>query len=71
MLVKIIIVIALIAILIALTTGLIQLVRDKGNSTRVVKSLSIRIILSLALFAFLIFAFIMGWIQPQVPPFAR
>jgi len=56
----------LIVILVSLGQGLYFLVSDKGNdSKRTVKSLSLRIGLSLTLFAFMIFAGFMGWIQPH------
>jgi len=56
----------LIVILISLGQGLFYLINDKGGtSKRTVKSLSLRIGLSLFLFAFMILAGFMGWIQPH------
>ena len=65
MLPKLIIVVIFIAILVALFSGMFFMIKDKGDSTRNVKSLSIRIGLSLALFAMLILAYCTGLIQPN------
>jgi hypothetical protein len=62
---KIVIVLLLIIILFSLTSGMIFLVRDKGQSNRMVKSLTIRIVLSITLFILLFIGFRMGWIQPH------
>jgi hypothetical protein len=40
------------------------LYRDRGRGTRVVTALAVRVILSMALIAFLVFSWWMGWIQP-------
>lgn len=65
MLPRIIIVLVLIAILASLFSGMYFMLKDRGNSTRNVKALSIRIGLSLLLFALLIVAYLMGWIKPN------
>jgi len=68
---KVIPIFLLLVILASLGQGLYFLISDKGNqSKRTVKSLSLRIGLSLALFAFIILAGFMGWIQPHgvIPP---
>ena len=65
MLTKSLIVFFLIAIIFSLGSGLLYLVKDKGTTKRTVKSLSLRIGLSIALFLFLIFAGYMGWITPN------
>lgn len=65
MLFKILIVILLLAILASLTSGLVFLIRDRGESRRTVRSLTVRIALSVALFALLIFGFATGLIQPH------
>jgi len=62
--VKIIIVIALVAIVASLFSALVFLYRDRGHGTRMVKALAIRVALSIGLFAFLMIAFRMGWISP-------
>lgn len=65
MFVKVIIVIFLGIILYSLGSGLFYLVRDKSESTRVVKALTWRIGLSLLLFFLLFVAFALGWISPH------
>lgn len=59
-------IILLIIIIFSLGQGLYYLINDKANnSKRTVKTLSLRIGLSLALFAFMILAGLMGWIEPH------
>jgi len=65
MLIKILILAIMLIILFALGSSLLFLIRDTGDSNRMVKALSWRIGLSLALFLFLFLAFSMGWIQPH------
>lgn len=65
MLEKIFIIVAMIAILFSLGSGLFFLVKDEGKGKRLVKALTIRIGISLALFILLIVAFAMGWIHPH------
>ena len=62
---KVVIVLLLIIIIISLSSGMIFLVRDKGKSNRTVKSLTIRIVLSIFLFILLFIGFRAGWIQPH------
>ncbi|HSN17009.1 MAG TPA: twin transmembrane helix small protein [Gammaproteobacteria bacterium] len=62
---KLIIVLIFAGILAALFSGMFFMIRDKGDSTRNVKSLSIRIGLSLALFALLIILYLTGVIHPN------
>ncbi len=62
---KLIIVLIFLAILVALFSGMFFMIRDRGDSTRNVKSLSIRIGLSLALFALLIILYLTGVIHPN------
>ena len=61
---KIIIVIALVAIIASVVSALVFLYRDRGHGTRMVKALALRVALSIGLFAFLMIAFRMGWISP-------
>ena len=61
---KIIIVIALIAVVAALFTALVFLYRDRGKGERVVVALAVRVVLSMALIAFLGLSYRMGWITP-------
>jgi len=65
MLIKIVILTIILIILASLGSGLFYLVRDKGQSTRVVKALSIRIGLSVILFILLMLAFAFGLISPH------
>jgi amino acid transporter len=62
---KIIIVLLLLAVLASLASGMFFLINDKGESDRTVKSLSIRITLSIALFLMLIIGYFTGMIQPH------
>jgi len=62
---KIVVVLLLLAVIISLTSGMFFLVNDKGESNRTVKSLTIRITLSIALFLVLIVGYFTGMIQPH------
>ena len=62
---RIIIVILLLAVLASLFSGLYFVYKDKGNSNRVVISLTIRVVLSLTVFALLMGAYWMGWIPER------
>ena len=65
MLVKTLIVLVLLAILFSLFSGMIFLVKDKGQSERTVRALTIRIALSVLLFILLMVAFATGLIHPH------
>ena len=65
MLLKLFILLALIAILGSLASGMFFLVKDKGQTERTAKALTVRIGLSVALFAILMLSIAMGWIQPH------
>jgi len=62
---KAVIVILLLCIFASLTGGLAFLVRDKGQTERTVKSLTVRIALSILLFVLLIVGFATGLITPH------
>ena len=62
---KIIVVAALIAVVVSLGSALYYLYRDKGEGTRMVRMLAIRVALSFGLVAFLVISYYMGWIGPQ------
>lgn len=64
MLFKAIIIIMLLLVLFSLGSGLVFLVKDQGKGDRVVKSLTWRVGLSMAVFLLLMLAVMMGWIQP-------
>jgi hypothetical protein len=70
MIIKIIILLLLALILISLGAGMVSLIKDRGETNRTVKFLTIRIVLSIALFVLLLVSFLMGWIQPHglLPP---
>ena len=61
---RFIVIVALIAVVAALFTALVFLYRDRGHGNRVVIALAIRVLLSMALIAFLVFSWWMGWIAP-------
>ena len=61
---KVIVIIALLAIVTALFTALYFLYRDRGRGTRMVTALAIRVGLSISLVAFLLISYHMGWIAP-------
>ena len=63
--IKAIVVILLLFVLFSLGSALYYLVRDKANSTRVVKALTARIVISIVIFILLMLAFAMGWITPH------
>ena len=53
-------------ILFSLFSALYFLLKDKGNSTRTVKALTIRVVLSIVLFVMLLLAFHFGWINQRL-----
>lgn len=64
MLIKIVIVVMLLAVVASLFSGLFYLYKDRGGGTRTVRALTLRIGLSLLLFAMLIIAYHAGWLGP-------
>lgn len=62
---KTIIIILLVIILLSLTKGLQFLMKDNDQSKNMVKSLTIRIVLSVLLFLLILFGYSMGWIVPN------
>ena len=63
--IKILIVLTLAAIVASLFSGLFHLVRDEGQSKRMVNALTVRIALSVLLFILLFVAWRAGLIEPQ------
>jgi len=53
-------------ILVSLFSALYFLLKDKGQSTRTVKALTIRVVLSIALFALLLLGFKLGLIPQRL-----
>ena len=70
LIVKIIIVVLLALILLSLGASMVSMIKDKENSDRTVKMLTVRIVLSIITFIFIFISFYMGWIQPHgiIPP---
>ena len=67
---KIVILLLLLAILVSLASGLFFMIKDKGQTSRAVTSLTFRITISIALFAMLFIGYASGLIKPHgiVPP---
>ena len=53
-------------ILVSLFSALYFLVKDRGSSNRTVKALTVRIVLSIALFALLMVAFHFGFVTQRL-----
>ena len=62
---RIVIIILLFAVIASLFSGLYFVYKDKGNSNRAVISLTIRIGLSVLVFAILIVSYYFGWITER------
>ncbi|HHH45237.1 MAG TPA: twin transmembrane helix small protein [Gammaproteobacteria bacterium] len=65
MLIKVLIVITLLAIVVSLGSGMLFLVKDKGQGNRTVRALTVRIALSVSLFALLMLGIFTGHIKPH------
>ena len=65
MLIKILIIAALAAIILSLASGMVFLVKDKGQSERTAKALTVRISLSVLLFGLLMLGIFTGHIKPH------
>ena len=63
--IRVIVVLCLLGIVASLGSGLFYLVKDKGESKRMVRALTIRITLSIVLLLFLVIAGWQGWIAPH------
>jgi len=62
---KIIVVILLMVVIVSLFSGLFFLFKDKGQGDRVVKALTIRVGLSIAIFLLLMGSYYFGLIPPK------
>lgn len=62
---KILIILIFAGILLSLSSGMVYLVKDKGQSKRTLKALTLRIGLSVFAFALLMVGHYAGWIQPH------
>jgi len=61
---KYLILIFFIFIFYSLGSALYYMMRDGEGSKRMVKALTMRVAISIALFLFILFSFWMGWIKP-------
>jgi len=72
---KVLIVVVLVAIVLVLASaGFAMLKRPgerKANDPRMARALALRVVLSIALFAFILLAWWFGWIQPTGLPVSR
>ena len=60
--IRIIVILALVLIVASLGSALYYLYHDRGQGTRMVKALAIRVALSACLLVFLVISYKMGWI---------
>jgi hypothetical protein len=65
MLIKVIVLLVFFLVLASLGTALFTFLKDKGDSDRTVKALTLRIGLSISLFILLMIGYASGWIQPH------
>lgn len=65
MLIKIAVLTILVAIVISLASGMLFLIKDKGQTQRTAKALTVRIALSVSLFALLMLGIATGHIKPH------
>ena len=65
MLFKTIVIFVLFMIISSLFTALYSMIKDKGQSNRTVKMLTMRIGLSIGLLIFLLIGYQFGWISPH------
>jgi hypothetical protein len=66
--VKVVIVLAFVAIIGSLLSALVFMMRDRGRTRNTVRALGVRVGLSIALFVFLLVANQLGWIQSHGLP---
>lgn len=65
---KLLVILVLLGILASLGSGLVFLVKDKDDSRRVLRALTLRISLSVLLFLLIIGAWFFGLIEPNAAP---
>jgi hypothetical protein len=63
--IKLVVMLVLGAIVVSLGIALYQLATGRGDSSAMLRSLTVRIGLSIALFALLMIAWRLGWISPH------
>lgn len=64
---RIVVILLLVFIVGSLLSAGFFLVKDQGQSDRVLRALTIRIVLSVCVFALVILSKYFGWIEPQWP----
>jgi len=69
--VKWVILIAFILIIASLSSAAFFLIRDRGRTRNMLRALSVRVGLSVALFVFILVAHQLGWIQSTGIPITR
>jgi formate/nitrite transporter FocA (FNT family) len=62
---RLLVIAVLVAIVASLGTALYHLATGKGDSSKMVRSLTLRVALSVALFLLLMIAWRLGWIHPH------
>ncbi|MCS6947370.1 MAG: twin transmembrane helix small protein [Steroidobacteraceae bacterium] len=62
---KAVVVLALLAIVASLASALFHLVRETGDSRKMVRALTVRISLSVALFVLMMIGWKLGWVTPH------
>ena len=65
MLAKLVVVAIFIGVLASLASALLHLVKDRGQSDRIVKALTMRVGISIALLCLLVLLWALGLIQPH------
>ena len=72
---KVLIVVVLVAIVVALGSAGVAMLRrpppGKAHDARMARALALRVLLSIALFVFILLAWWLGWIQPGGLPVSR
>ena len=63
---KIVVILFLIFIVASLGSALYFLIKDRGQSDRMVKALTVRVVLSVVLFALLMLGFYLGFITGKI-----
>lgn len=63
--IRIIVIVALLLIVASLGSALYYLYHDRGQGTRMVKALALRVALSASLIIFLVVSYKLGWIGSQ------
>ena len=63
---KILILVLIVAVIASLFAGLYFIYKDKGDSTRAVKALTVRVVLQAIIIALLLGGFVLGMIQNRL-----